>query len=118
MGGAGQRPLGADRVEPAAADDPDCDGFATGSELRLGTNPTAHCAATPAADDEPPPDAWPFDFNNDQRASLQDVLRFAPVFGSRAGDQRYRARFDLVGDGRIDLKDILSFANAFNKSCA
>jgi hypothetical protein len=40
----------------------------------------AHCA-TPIANDEPLPDAWPADFN-DQKANLSDVLKYSSVFNT------------------------------------
>src|ERR1700674_4391578 len=61
------------------AGDTDCDGFpdsvpigapnALNSETNMGTDPSRHCAATPARNDEPPPDAWPVDFDDNQTAN-------------------------------------------------
>jgi hypothetical protein len=34
-----------------------------------------------AANDEPPPDAWPVDFNDDQRVNVLDVSQFPALFG-------------------------------------
>ena len=61
---------------PIPSNDPDCDGFSTASENFMGTDPSDHCNDTASADDEGTPDAWPFDFNDDQRASLPDVLKY------------------------------------------
>ncbi len=54
--------------------DDDCDGFTTDEENYLGTDPNDMCADTPDINDEDPPDAWPIDFNDDQKASMQDVI--------------------------------------------
>ena len=98
--------------------DPDCDGSSTANELRLGTNSAAHCAATAAADDEPPPDAWPVDFNNDQRITISDVLKFIVVFNTSPGDPADDIRFDLSGDNKITLQDVLMFIPFFSQGCA
>ncbi len=79
---------------------------------------TLHCAADNIHDNEPPPDAWPVDFNDDQLVSGGDFLAFAPVFGGISPDSRYKARFDLNGDGRISGGDFLVFAPFFGKRCA
>jgi hypothetical protein len=107
--------------------DTDCDGFpdsvsvgppnALAAETSMGTDPTRHCASTPARNDEPLPDAWPVDFDNNQTANGSDILTFAPVFGGIAPDPRYNARFDLNGDGRINGSDFLKFAPFFGKTC-
>ena len=68
------------------------------------------------ADDEDP-DAWPFDLNDDQRASLVDILRFIPVFNAIAPDPPYSPRFDLNTADRIGLGDVLKFVPAFNETC-
>jgi lysophospholipase L1-like esterase len=105
--------------------DSDCDGFpdsvAAGghaSESFLGTDPTRQCAATPIANDEAGPDAWPFDFNDDQKANLSDILHYLPVFNTQSPGPPYAARYDLNGDGHINLSDILQFLPVFNQSCA
>jgi hypothetical protein len=98
---------------PVPAGDPDGDGFTTSIENFVGTDPTRHCASTPAANDEPPPDKWPVDFNNDGKANLSDVLKYSPGPGAP-----YNVRFDLNGDNRINLSDVLKFSPFFNQSCA
>ncbi|MEO8457882.1 MAG: PQQ-dependent sugar dehydrogenase [Chloroflexota bacterium] len=104
--------------------DSDCDGFAdttTGlsraSEMMLGTDPEKHCADTPAANDEDGPDAWPMDFNDDQKVSVQDILAYRDSFGARTGDSGYDARDDLNGDGLISSSDVLRFGMFFGKDC-
>jgi methionine-rich copper-binding protein CopC len=104
--------------------DSDCDGFgdtASGSrasETFVGTNPTMQCAATATQNDEPLPDAWPMDMNDDQLANGQDILKFNPVFGGVVGDGRYKARFDVKADGIINGQDILTFNPFFGKFCS
>jgi hypothetical protein len=116
--------------------DNDCDGFksvagpgGTGevgsraTESFIGTDATKQCAATPAMNDEPLPDAWPMDFNDDQKVTTGDVLHYTPVFNTTqggppgAGGGSYAVRFDLNGDGKINTSDILHFSPFFNKSC-
>ncbi|MDP2673555.1 MAG: RHS repeat-associated core domain-containing protein [Dehalococcoidia bacterium] len=114
--------------EAAAAADSDLDSFGA---LRAGqplfdddreafmvTDSSHRCAETATANDEPGLDAWPFDFNDDQLASLSDVLRFIPPFNSQAGEDPYDVRFDLNTDSRISLADVFLFLQVFNESCA
>lgn len=100
------------------AGDPDCDGFSTTNEQRMGTKVLSHCAATPAANDEPAPAAWPYDFNNDQEASLSDILDYMTVFNAAIPDPQYNPPFDLNGNGKIGLSDVLAFVAVFNSDCA
>ena len=102
---------------PFACADTDGDGFDDCVEGYLGTDPNAACADSPTADDEGPPDAWPFDFNDDQRASLGDALRYIPVFNTFAPGPPYDQRFDLNGDGGIGLGDVLKYIPVINKTC-
>jgi subtilisin family serine protease len=89
------------------AGDSDCDGFTTTVENFVGTDPNVACGFN----------AWPPDFNNDQRVNLSDELHFNPVFNSVAGDGVYQARYDLNADGRINLSDVLKLQSFFNLSC-
>ena len=107
------------------AGDSDCDGYpdttnASGraSETFVGTDPSRHCASTSTANDEPLPDAWPMDFNDDQRANLSDVLSFVPSFNSNVTTPNYDKRHDVTGDGVINLSDVLRFSEVFNKQCS
>ena len=97
--------------------DPDCDGFATADEAFVGTDPQTACAATNTADDEGPPDVWPFDFNDDRRAALGDVIGFIPVFHTFAPGPPYDPRYDLNASGSISLADVLSYIPVFNLTC-
>lgn len=103
---------------PIPTGDPDCDGFTTTAESFAGTDPARHCAATPTANDEPLPDLWPVDFNDDQKANLSDVLKYSPVFNTTGPGAPYSVRFDLNGDNHINLSDVLKFSPFFNQSCA
>jgi hypothetical protein len=110
--------------------DSDCDGFpdtvqagSYAAESFIGTDASRRCASTPAMNDEPLPDAWPMDFNDDQKVDLSDVLHYSPVFNTTQGGPpglgggSYAVRYDLNGDGKINLSDILHFPPFFNKSC-
>ncbi|MCH7999340.1 MAG: YncE family protein [Chloroflexi bacterium] len=97
--------------------DGDYDGFADSTELFVGTNAVDACANTPATDDEGLPDAWPFDFNDNQRADLSDVLGYIPVFNSFFPIAPYDPRYDLDASGGITLGDVLSYIPVFNLTC-
>jgi Prenyltransferase and squalene oxidase repeat len=106
-------------------DDVDCDGFSgstsfasRGTEAFIGTSASVRCAATPATNDEPNPDSWPVDYNDDQLAGGADILKFGPVFNSHSPTPPYSVRFDLNNDGAIGGADILKFGPFFNKRCA
>jgi hypothetical protein len=103
---------------PTPAGDDDCDGFTTTAENFVGTDPNIACAATPIPNDEPPPDKWPVDFNNDQKANLSDVLTYSPVFNTTGPGLPYKVRFDLNGDNHINLSDVLKFSPFFNQTCS
>ena len=94
--------------------DADCDLFSDVSESFMGTLPGDPCA--------PPPDAWPFDFNDDQIADLSDVLQYNTpgLFGSVGPASPYEARYDLSGDVVIDLSDVLLYntPGVFGATCA
>ncbi len=112
-------------VWPVPAGDSDCDGFpdtvaASGKapESFLNTVMTQHCAANSGANNEPLPDAWPFDFNDDQLAGTQDIIKYGPVFNKHTTDAGYDARYNLNGDTLIGTQDIIKFGPAFNKRCA
>ena len=97
--------------------DPDCDGFTTDAENFMGTLPQAACAATNTANDEALPDAWPYDFNDDQRVAIGDVIRFIPVFNSFSPNAPYDPRYDMNASGGITLADVIMYIPVFNMSC-
>jgi Thrombospondin type 3 repeat/Cohesin domain len=103
---------------PVPANDPDCDGFSTTAESFVGTDPARHCAATSTANDEPLPDAWPVDFNDDQAANLTDIFKMVPHLNTADSDPGSSPRFDLSTDGFINLTDIFKLVPFLNKSCA
>ncbi|MCH8919987.1 MAG: hypothetical protein IIA23_04680 [Chloroflexi bacterium] len=97
--------------------DTDCDGFTTADEDFMGTDFLDACMNTNTADDEGLPDTWPFDFNDNQRADLSDVLGYIPVFNSFFPIAPYDPRYDLDASGGITLADVLSYIPVFNLTC-
>ena len=55
------------------------------------------------------------DFDGDGTIGPGDIVIFAGVFGSRQGDEKYDATYDLNGDGEIGFADLLIFAENFGK---
>ena len=53
------------------------------------------------------------DFDGDGVVNFSDFMVFAGQYGSRRGDGRYQARYDLNRDGAIDFPDFLSFAGSY-----
>jgi len=109
---------------PTPSDDADCDGFPStltqnglGPESFIGTSGSLKCAATATANDEPTPDRWPVDFNDDQRATIPDVLLYIGKLNYISPDPLYVQRFDLNGDGRVNLVDVLKFVPFLNEVC-
>jgi hypothetical protein len=104
------------------AGDFDCDGFPSvvkvgnrGSEGYAGTLPNTACMVNATPNNEPTPDAWPVDNNDDRKAGLSDILAYIPVFGAIVPPGP--ARFDINEDGTIGLQDILVFIPFYNLSC-
>jgi hypothetical protein len=100
------------------AGDSDCDGYPDtvpgapvtfrAGESFIGTVATLKCMATPGVNDEPLPDAWPPDFNDNQLVNVGDILAFNQVFGSsQAGGPPYTQRMDLNASGIINVSDVL-----------
>ena len=56
------------------------------------------------------------DFNGDGRIGFADFLEFVGQFGSRQGDGRYEAKYDLDSDGAIGFGDFLIFSSSFGKA--
>ena len=83
----------------------------------MGTRPLVACSDTPAANDESAPDFWAFDYTDDQRASLADLMMATQHFNARDPDPRYSPRYDLDASGGITLADMLSYIPVFNLAC-
>jgi hypothetical protein len=113
--------------------DTDCDGYADttvfaprASEQTIGTVPTQKCAATGTFNDEPAPDAWPPDFNDNQLVNGSDVLSFNNAFAKHTtdppivllGTSTPITRFDLNGNGLVNGADVLQLNQFFSKRCA
>jgi hypothetical protein len=106
--------------------DTDCDGYADTTtfaprapESAIGTVASSKCSATPAASDEPLPDAWPVDFNDNQLVNGADWLSFNSRFGSSAAvGPPYDVRWDLNASGIINGADILQLNPFFGKRCS
>jgi hypothetical protein len=112
--------------------DSDCD-FYTDSfplanrapESVIGTDHTKHCASTSAFNDEPYPDAWPVDFNDNQLVNVSDVLSFNVAFGKGPtdpdvillGQSTPVERFDLNGNGVVNVSDVLQLNQFFGQRC-
>ena len=56
------------------------------------------------------------DFDGDGVVNFADFLTFASKFGSRLGQERYDALYDLNGDGEIGFADFLIFTASFGSS--
>jgi hypothetical protein len=87
-----------------------------------------HCAATEGANNDPEPDAWPVDFNDDRLVNGQDTGRFGGPFGSYnhtvaqgpfgpPGNELPGERFDFNGNGLINGQDLGRFAPFFGLAC-
>lgn len=104
--------------------DGDCDGYpssvaASGKapESFIGTLPATKCASTATPNDEPLPDAWPPDFDDNQLAGLNDITKFGAVFNAIGPNPPYSSRYDFNGDVKITLTDITQYAPFFNEHC-
>ena len=107
---AGQQDQNSDFIGDACQDF-DLDLWNDAAEVNLTTNPNFGCAATTAAGDEPLPDRWPVDFNDDGRAAMQDVI-FGYVTSLVPGGLNQPAtgalaRMDLNVDGWVRLQDVI-----------
>ena len=55
------------------------------------------------------------DFNGDGMVNFADFLQFVGQFGTRQGDGKYEAKYDLDSDGAIGFGDFLIFSSSFGK---
>lgn len=97
--------------------DNDCDGFTDANEAFLGTDAAQRCSATSGANNEPTPDRWPIDFDDNQLASLTDVTQYSSRFGAIGPNPPYAVRFDFNQDNRITLVDVTKFSGFFGRRC-
>jgi len=89
--------------------DPDCDGFTTATEQRVGTNASLHCGSN----------AWPPDLNNSGFADVSDLIPLLNVFGQPSPPAP--TRYNLAPDppnGYVDITDIARLLGFFNKGCS
>lgn len=56
------------------------------------------------------------DFDESGSVDFADFLLFISAFGSRAGQEKYEAKYDLDGNGEIAFSDFLIFASNFSKA--
>ena len=114
--------------------DSDCDGYrdtlsggGRAPESTIGTAAAAHCAATSSPNDEPAPDAWPVDFNDNQLVNGADILMYNYSFGKFISAPPVNipgqgsipvSRFDLNGSGYVNGADILQFGWFMFQRCA
>jgi glucose/arabinose dehydrogenase len=109
---------------PLPNDDFDCDGWTTNIEDYAGTDAARHCAGTSPQNDEPTPDAWPVDFNDNRVVNGQDVGRFAAAYGQSVLAGPFGTpplpgqRFDFNGNGVINGQDIGRFSVFYATTCA
>ena len=67
----------------------------------------------PASADTPPP----ADFDGSGVVDFPDFLFFVSAFGSREGQEKYEAKYDLNGNGEIAFDDFLIFVSSFGDEC-
>jgi hypothetical protein len=101
---------------PNAADT-DGDLFLDANEVLLTTNPANACADTAPQNDEPPPDAWPVDFNDNQIVNGQDVGAYGIAYGRPVGAVPNGPRYDFNMDGIINGQDVGKFATTYGTHC-
>ena len=104
---------------PIATDDPDCDGFSTTTETFVGTDPFEQCSADNTANNEPLPDKWPSDMNDNQRTNTLDVAFYVGNLNSQPvpGGPPYLVRLDLTTNGVVNTLDIAPFVQLLNEVC-
>lgn len=86
--------------------------FSTGTEqqtIELGVNSRVAIGLEPTASASSP------DFDGDGEVGFTDFIAFAQIFGTRSGDAKYDARYDLDSSGDVGFPDFITFAQAFGK---
>jgi hypothetical protein len=112
--------------------DTDCDGYGDttvftprASEMTIGTVASSKCSANNGTNNEPLPDAWPPDFNDNQLVNGADILHYNFAFGQPTtnppvvigGTPIPLTRFDLNGSGLVNGADVLQLNPFFGKRC-
>jgi hypothetical protein len=112
--------------------DADCDGYGDttvftprAAESTIGTVGGSKCAANSGTNNEPLPDAWPPDFNDNQLVNGADILHYNFAFGQPTtnppvvilGTPIPLIRFDLNGSGLVNGADVLQLNPFFGKRC-
>ena len=112
--------------------DTDCDGYHATSvftpraaESTIGTLGTTRCAANSGTNNEPLPDAWPPDLNDNQLVNVGDITAFNFAFGKTTGQAPVNfagtltpiARWDLNGSGLVNVSDVLQLNPFMFKRC-
>jgi CARDB len=105
---------------PIPPNDSDCDGFTNAREQYLTTDLTLQCAANNVANNEPLPDFWPLDMNDDQRANTVDVGAFVGKLGLDNTEQGWTARLDLnqSANGIISTVDVGMYVGRLGNLCS
>ncbi len=93
--------------------DGDCDGFTSGAESSITTNPADACGFTPGA--PPQSETWPPDLVETNSINISDVLALKPVFGTAVPPTS--ARYDIVPSGGVNISDVLTLKPFFGTSC-
>jgi Thrombospondin type 3 repeat len=92
-----------------AANDPDCDGFASAVEDLAGTKALVQCGLN----------AWPADATNDTFSDISDVTALTNAFGLAVppASARYNIAPDTP-DAFVDISDVSKMTNFFGLTCA
>jgi hypothetical protein len=100
--------------------DSDCDRFTNSRETYLTTDATKHCAASTTANNEPPPDLWPLDMNDDRRANTVDVGAYVGKIGLDNTEVGWTARLDLnqSANGIINTADVGFYVGRLGNVCS
>jgi hypothetical protein len=86
------------------------------ADIQIGSNANQKCAATPGANNDPLPDAWPLDFNDDRIVSGSDYSSFNTHMNQRPPNPGYDPRWDLNVNGLINGQDYLML-NPYGQQC-
>ncbi len=92
--------------------DIDADGWSSGAESTIGTDPLDNCAHTSTDN------AWPADINNDTFSDITDISALAGYFGKSVPPAP--ARYNIAPDppdGFVDISDMAKMAGFFGKHC-